>query len=202
MTIGIIISVILGIGSGYLFLPEWFIAATEWLLVVGLCIMLFFVGIDLGKEGTVISNLRSAGWRVFAFPVAILFGSFAGCFVGSLFLPIKTIDSLLVASGLGWYSLAPIIITPYSEEIAAISFMHNVLREMLGIVFIPFVAKYIGYIECIALPGSPDMDVCLPVVEKATSPSIVVYSFVAGVVLSLLVPVMVPVLVSIAQGLA
>ncbi len=201
MTIGIVISAALGIFSGYAFLPDRFISATGWLLVIGLSIVLFFVGVDLGRDGTVVKNLKSAGWRVFAFPVAIAMGSFAGCMVGSLFLPISCIDSALVASGMGWYSLAPVIITPYSEEIAAISFMHNVLREMLSIVLVPFVAKYIGYLECIALPGSTGMDICLPVVEKVTSPSIVVYSFVAGVVLSLAVPIITPLLVTLAQSM-
>lgn len=201
MTIGIVIFVALGISAGYFIMPDWFIASTDTLIVIFLSIMLFFVGMDMGKDGTVVQNLKSAGWRVFVFPFMILLGSFGGCLVGSLFLPISAMDSILVASGLGWYSLAPALITPYSESVAAVSFMHNVLREMLGIVLIPVVAKYLGFIETIALPGSPDMDVCLPMVEKATSSEIVIFSFVAGVILSLAVPFMVPILVDIAMGM-
>lgn len=198
MTKGIIISVIVGILSGYLWVPDWFIAKTGDLLVVGLCILLFFIGIDLGKEGTVISNIKKVGIRLIVFPVAIIIGTFAGSLVASIFLPINWLDSLMVGSGFGWYTLAPVILSQYSNEVAAISFMHNVFRELFGIILIPIVAKKIGYVECISLPGAAAMDVCLPVVEAATKGDIVVYSFVSGVVLSLLVPVLVPLFMNLA----
>jgi len=40
------------------------------------------------------------------------------------------------------------------------------------------------------------MDVCLPIVEKATSGEIAVYSFISGLILSALVPVLVPIIIS------
>lgn len=199
MTKGIIISVIVGILSGYLWVPDWFIDMTGDLLVVGLCILLFFIGIDLGKEGTVIANIKKVGMRLLVFPVAIIIGTFAGVLIASIFLPINWLDSLMVGSGFGWYTLAPVILSQYSNEVAAISFMHNVFRELFGIILIPIVAKKIGYVECISLPGAAAMDVCLPVVEAATKGDIVVYSFVSGVVLSLLVPVLVPMFMNFAM---
>ena len=69
--------------------------------------------------------------------------------------------------------------------------MHNVMRELLGILLIPIIAKKIGYIETVSLPGAAAMDVCLPVVEKATRGDIAVYSFISGVVLSIAVPILV-----------
>ena len=45
------------------------------------------------------------------------------------------------------------------------------------------------------MPGAAAMDVCLPIVEKATRSDIAVYSFVSGVILSILVPVLVPVII-------
>lgn len=57
---------------------------------------------------------------------------------------------------------------------------------------IPVVAKKIGYIETTGMPGAAAMDVCLPIVEKSTRSDIAVYSFVSGVTLSILVPVLVP----------
>jgi len=58
-------------------------------------------------------------------------------------------------------------------------------------VLIPVIARKVGYIETVSLPGAAAMDVCLPIVEKATKSHIAVYSFVSGVVLSVAVPVMV-----------
>ena len=39
------------------------------------------------------------------------------------------------------------------------------------------------------------MDVCLPIVERATSSNTAVYSFVSGVVLSTAVPILVPLII-------
>lgn len=198
MTKGIIAFVAAGVISGYFWLPQGFIDISENLMMIGLCIMLFFIGMDLGAEGTVISNIKKVGVRVLLFPLATVLGTYAGVLAASPFLSITPLESLMVGSGFGWYSLAPIIISSYSAEVSAISFLHNVMRELFGIILIPIVAKYIGYVECTCLPGSAAMDVCLPVVEKATKGDIVVYSFVSGVVLSILVPVLVQFFISLA----
>lgn len=197
MTKGIIISVVLGILSGFLFLPEAFIDISGNLLILGLCILLFFVGVDIGIEGTVVSNFKKVGIKILIFPVAVAFGTFLGGAVVSLFLPISLKEALAIGAGFGWYSLAPVILAEYSVEISAISFMHNVMREIFGIILIPIVAKQIGYVECIALPGSASMDVCLPIVEKATNGNIVVYSFISGMVLSIAVPILVPLIIGL-----
>ena len=75
---------------------------------------------------------------------------------------------------------------------SAVSFLHNVMRELFSIVLIPAVAKKVGYIETTGMPGAAAMDVCLPIVEKSTRSDIAVYSFVSGVILSILVPILVP----------
>lgn len=71
------------------------------------------------------------------------------------------------------------------------------MREMFGIILIPIVAKYIGFIEATSLPGAAAMDVCLPIVERATAPNITIYSFVSGVSLSIAVPILVPLIIGL-----
>ena len=192
MTKAIIIAASVGVASGYFFIPASFINISGNLLIVGLCILLFFVGVDIGIEGTVVQNFKKVGLRILIFPFAILLGTFLFAMLASVFLPISVKESLAIGAGLGWYTLAPVILAEYSTSLSAISFIHNVARELLGIIFIPIVAKKIGYVECTALPGAAAMDVCLPVVEQATKGDIVVYSFVSGVVLSIMVPILVP----------
>lgn len=192
MTKAILISVVCGMAAGYFFLPEWFIDISGDVLVVGLCVLLFFVGMDIGREGTVVKNFKKAGWRVIVFPFAIIIGTFAGSLIAGLILPSFGFrDALCVGSGFGWYTLAPVMLAEYSTEVSAVSFLHNVMREMFGILLIPIVAKKIGYIETVSLPGAAAMDVCLPIVEKSTRGDIAVYSFISGVVLSIAVPVLV-----------
>lgn len=191
MTLYIVLSVAAGIIMGYLILPDAFIDISGILIVVGLCVLLFFVGMDIGREGTIIENFKQAGWRIMIFPFVIIIGTLIGSVIGAIILPVSVKDALCVGSGLGWYSLAPAMLAEYSTEISAISFMHNVMRELFAILLIPFVAKRVGYIETVALPGAAAMDVCLPIVEKATKSDIAVYSFISGVVASIAVPILV-----------
>jgi len=197
MTKYIIGAVVAGMLTGHFFLPNAFIDMTNDLMVVGLCILLFFVGVDLGTEGTVVANMKRVGARILVFPLATILGTFAGVIIASFFLNISVIESLIIGSGFGWYSLSPLIIAPYSIEISAISFLHNVSRELIGIILIPIVAAKIGYVECTSLPGAAAMDTSLPIIEKATNGDIVVYSFLSGLSLSVLVPILIPFFISL-----
>ena len=197
LTIIIVVFVAVSIASGYLFLPDGFIAATGTLLTITLSVLLVLVGIDIGTEGTLGTNFKSAGWRVVVFPFVSLAAMMLGCLIAALVLPLGVQDSLCVGSGLGWYSLAAAMLVEYSAEISAICFMHCVIREVVGILLIPTCAKHLGYIECYCLPGASSMDVCMPLVEKATDSTIAVYSFVNGVVLSASVPILVSIFMSI-----
>lgn len=197
LTIIMVVFVAVGIAAGYLVLPDGFIAVTGTLLMITLCTLLVLVGIDIGTEGTLATNFKSAGWRVVVFPFVSIGAMLLGCVLASLFLPFSVQDSACIGSGLGWYSLASAMLVDYSAKISAISFMHNVIREVVGILFIPTCAKHLGYIECYCLPGASSMDVCLPLVEKATDSTIAVYSFVNGVVLSAAVPVLVSIFMSL-----
>ena len=191
MILCIFVPVTLGILSGFLFLPDWFIDASGTIIVVGLSILLFFVGIDLGTEGTIVQNFKMAGWRVILFPFIMIAGTYIGSIVAGLLVGITVKDALCVASGFGWYTLAPAMLAEYSIEISAISFMHNVMRELIGLLLLPIVAKRIGHIESTGLVGAGSMDVCLPIIVKTTSGNMAVYAFIIGVVLSFSVPVMV-----------
>ena len=204
MTLVIIASVVLGLICGFALVDkvfdsyETFNTIAGHAIQIGLCILLSLVGLDLGLDGTVIDNFRKVGLRVLIFPFAIALGSLAGAFICGLILPLSVKEMLAVGAGFGWYSLAPgIILEAGLAQASAVAFMHNVMREILGIIFIPLVAKKIGYVETIALPGAAAMDVCLPIVEKSTSGNIAVYSFISGLVLSALVPIFVPLILAL-----
>ena len=130
-------------------------------------------------------------------PVAVCAGSLAFAALASLVLPLGVKDSMAAASGLGWYSLAPTLLAPYSLSVSAVAFLSNVMREIFAIITIPIVAKYVGYVECASLPGAAAMDTVLPVVVGATHERITIYSFTSGVVLSLAVPLLVPAIVTL-----
>lgn len=192
MTKLIIAFVTLGVISGYFFIPDFFITEISGnLLIGGLCVLLFFVGLDLGRQGTVVENFKKVGIRILAFPIASILGCLIFAAISSLVLPMTAKQTMAVASGFGWYTLAPVMLAKSSAELSAISFLHNVMREMIGIMVIPIVAKHIGYIESCSVPGAAAMDVCLPIVEKSTNSETTIYAFVMGVALSTAVPILV-----------
>lgn len=203
MTVIILISVVIGMLAGYFVIREVFADNMEAFenaaglgIKLGLCLLLIFVGIDLGIEGTVVSNFKAVGLRIFAIPLAVIIGTLTAALLMSLFLDLSTKESLAIGAGFGWYTLAPGIIMEAGYMTAsAVCFLHNVMRELFAILIIPFVAKKIGYVETVGLPGSAAMDVCLPIVEKATRSDIAVYSFISGAILSILVPILVPLII-------
>lgn len=201
MSIIIVVTITIGLLVGYNLVDKIFpnmelfntIAGNA--IKVGLCLLLFLVGFEMGLEGTFIEDFKKAGVRVLAFPLAIAVGTLVGAFICGLFIPISMRESLAIGGGLGWYSLAPIVILEKGYVIgSAISFMHNVMRELFSMLFIPLVARKIGYVESIALPGSCASDVCLPIVSRSTRSGIAIYSFISGISLSAMVPIIVPIL--------
>ena len=193
----ILISVALGILCGYFvimkhFEYETYSAIVGKIITVGLCFMLFFVGFGLGTEGDILGKIKRAGFKILVFPFAIMIGTLCGTAAAGFISGLSLRESLAVGAGFGWYSLAPLLLTKYSAQISALSFMHNVMREIIGILLMPLVAKHVGYIETTALAGAAAMDTCLPIVEHCTSSHIVIYSFVTGVTMSLSVPILVP----------
>lgn len=201
MTIFIVCAVSLGVAVGYANLQSGMIgfetlnAHASNVVRVGLCVLLALIGVDLGVEGTVIRSIRNAGLRVLAIPFTVMVGTLAGVAVCSIFLPLTLKECLIVGSGFGWYSLAPSIIMDHGMVmVSAISFLHNVMRELFSIITIPIVARYVGYIECCGLGGAAAMDVCLPIVERSSNSTAAVYSFMSGLVLTIIVPILVPLL--------
>lgn len=160
---------------------------------VGLCTLLMLIGLDLGIEGTVIGSMRRAGFRVLAMPFAVIASTLAASALISFVLPVSLNESLAIGSGFGWYSLAPGIIMDQGYITAgAISFMHNVMRELFAVITIPFVAQHVGFIESCGLPGAASMDVCLPIIGRSTNGITAVYAFANGLALSVAVPILVP----------
>ena len=202
-TVAIIASVAAGMAFGYLVIRrvfegnmDQFDSLAGLTIKIGLCLLLVFIGLDLGLDGTVVDNFKKVGLRILVFPAVVIVGTLAGAAVCSLFMEFSLKECLAIGAGFGWYTLAPGIIMENGYVTAsAVAFLHNVMRELFSIIFIPLIAKKIGYIETTGMPGAAAMDVCLPIVEKSTRSDIAVYSFVSGVILSTAVPIMVPLII-------
>lgn len=200
MTKNILIALVLGILSGFFIIPDYVYNNTGLMMDIGLCLLLFFVGIDLGSTKGLFKNLKSVGFKILLVPAATIAGSLAGGIICGLIFKINIFSALAVASGLSWYTLSAIIITPISSELGAVAFLSNVFREVMAFVAIPFIAKHIGYLETIAAGAAISMDTGLPMITKNTNQEVAVISFISGVILSLAVTVLVPIFVGLYSG--
>lgn len=159
----------------------------------GLFLLLFLIGMGFGMEEGMMDDIKAAGLRILAIPVATLVGTLLGAFVCAMILPVSLGEGLAIGSGFGWYSMAPVLIMEKGFVTAsAVSFMHNLMREVLSLVLIPIVAKHVGYVEVCGMPGCGAADVCLPIVAKSTNSQTSIYSFVTGMLIGIPVPVLVP----------
>ncbi|MBQ9961354.1 MAG: lysine exporter LysO family protein [Firmicutes bacterium] len=195
----ILLCVVLGMLFGYFVIPAifndmvLFQNTTGDFMVVAICILLAFVGFNMGLDGKVVQNLKTAGLKAIIFPIAAIIGSLSFGAIYGMITPLTVGEGVAVSAGFGWYTLAPSLITEAGHVVAgAVSFVHNVIRETFGIIAIPFMAKKIGYLEATAIPGVAAMDVCLPIVERSCGSKIMVYSFSMGLIMNTVVPLVVP----------
>ena len=197
MTKWIVAAVAGGMLLGRFLVPDALVEHIGTLINLGLYFLLFLVGVDMGRQGNVWRDIKEAGLRVLLIPLAVAAGTLAAAAVAGLFLPMSVKDAMAASAGFGWYSLAPMLLADYSASVSAVAFLSNVMREVLSIILIPLAARYVGFVECVALPGAAAMDTVLPVVVRSTHERITIYSFVSGVILSFAVPVLVPFIISL-----
>lgn len=196
MTFKIILAVVIGIFTGKFFVGEA-VGLISSFMDIGLCALLFFVGIDIGKNKDVLKQIKEIGVKAISTPILVALGSIVGAIFCGILFDYNINESAAIGAGFGWYSLSAIIIAPYSSELSALSFMTNVSREILAIISIPFVAKYIGYNEAVAPAGATAMDTTLPIISKATDGKTAIIAFVTGLILSILVPILVPIFIGL-----
>lgn len=197
MSISIILAVATGIISGLFIFPDAFIQHIGIIIDIGLCLLLFFVGMDIGRNKEIINQIKSNGYKILLVPVGVALGSITGSMLGGLAFGLPLNESSAIGAGFGWYSLSAIELSKYSAETGALAFITNVCREVFALVSIPYIAKLIGKLEAIAPAGATAMDTSLPVISKSTDSNTAVVSFITGVVLSTLVPILVPLLISL-----
>ncbi|MDK2918524.1 MAG: hypothetical protein PWQ37_1257 [Candidatus Petromonas sp.] len=196
MTVKILLAVILGIISGYFYAPEIIVENINGVIDFGLCLLLFFVGIDIGRNKNILNDIKKYGYKIILIPFMIVLGTIVGSILSSFILKIPVFEAAAVGSGLGWYSLSAIELSKYSTELGTLAFLSNILREVIAIIAMPFIATNIGHMETIAAAGATSMDTSLPIITKATNSSMSVIAFFSGLVLSTLVPILLPLMMS------
>lgn len=167
------------------------------IVTLGLLMLLFSVGIDFGKNREILNSIKENRLRLFIIPMGTIIGTIVGSLVAGIILSMPVKESVAVGAGFGWYSLSGVLITQlYSVELGTMAFISNVVREVIALLIIPFVSKYVGSMEAIGIAGATAMDTSLPVIVKYTSSDMVIFSFLSGLILTLFVPLLIPIILN------
>lgn len=197
--LSVAVSLVGGLLFGYLFLDTGVKDTLDLILMSALDVMIFIAGIEIGSNRGIlkrICNVHSA-LLALAIPLAVACGSICGALFLGHIAGLSAYDSLLVGGGLGWYSFSSVVISAmYSTEIGTVAFLANMMREISGFFLIPLLVRVHKFLA-LAPSGAATMDSGLPVVIKYTNLHIGMYSFINGLVLTLIVPVLISWLLSL-----
>lgn len=195
--LGIIISVIIGILGGLFFKNSFILENVDSFISLGLFLLLFFVGMDIGNNNEVFNQLKNMSKKILLLPIITILGSLIGGAIASYFISLSLGESIAISSGMGWYSFSAIELSKINAHLGGVAFLSNVLRELSAILFIPFIAKKIGSYESVATAGATAMDSVLPVINKSNPPDVAIIAFYSGLVITVIVPILVPSVVSL-----
>lgn len=195
--LGIIISVIIGILGGLFFKNGFILENIDSFISLGLFLLLFFVGMDIGNNNEAFNQLRNMSKKILLLPIITILGSLIGGAIASYFISLSLGESIAISSGMGWYSFSAIELSKINAHLGGVAFLSNVLRELSAILFIPFIAKKIGSYESVATAGATAMDSVLPVINKSNPPDVAIIAFYSGLVITIIVPILVPSVVSL-----
>lgn len=197
--LSVAVSLVGGLLFGYLFLDTGVKDTLDLILMSALDVMIFIAGIEIGSNRGIlkrICNLHSA-LLALSIPLAVACGSICGALLLGHIAGLSAYDSLLVGGGLGWYSFSSVVISAmYSTEIGTVAFLANMMREISGFFLIPLLVRVHKFLA-LAPSGAATMDSGLPVVIKYTNLHVGMYSFINGLVLTLIVPVLISWLLSL-----
>ena len=189
-------AVIVGILLGY-FTKSYINFDISLLIQFGLYLLLFFIGIDIGKNDNILNDLKKLNKKVLFLPFITIISSLAGGAVASILLSLSIGESVAISAGMGWYSFSAIELSKVNVELGGIAFLSNIFRELLAIFLIPIIAKKIGSFESVSVAGATAMDSVLPIINKSNPAEISIISFYSGLVISIIVPILIPILVNI-----
>lgn len=154
-----------------------------------LYMVIFLIGMDL-----IHFHLSGLTSDVIFVPLLTLLATVLSCALFSVLTAYSFRQSLLAASGYGWFSLSgPLVSQLISPEMGAMAFMTDFLREIFSILFLFLFGKTQPR-SAIGLSGAAAMDSVLPFIKKNCHPEYVRYAIISGLFLTLLVPLLISLL--------
>ncbi|WP_150466302.1 lysine exporter LysO family protein [Francisella sp. SYW-9] len=120
----------------------------------------------------------------------IVLTSIASALIISLFTGISIKKSIMICSGLGWYSLSVVLNTNFlGEYYGMITFMIDFLREIFVIALIPLLRRILS-VELIGYAANTAMDFCLPVIKDNYGTKAVPLAISIGLIFTIITPIL------------
>ncbi len=193
MALAVALAVLGGVFTGFAILSPTFVAELDSVATGVLTLLVFLVGLDIGRNRDAWRQAVALGPRLFWVPAAVAGGSLAGAALAGLLLSMPLKEAVAVGAGFGWYSLSGVLIAGiYSVELGALAFLANVAREIMAFLLIPLLAAPLGKLAAIAPGGATTMDSTLPLISRITDARTALIAFVSGLVLTASVPLLIP----------
>lgn len=157
-----------------------------------LCALMFFVGFSIGHQPDTVKQFRRIHSRVLLLPLTTIVGTLAGVMVVKLFFHHSLTELMAIGSGFGYYSLSGILITQYKgAELGTIALLANIIREVITLLFAPWMVRYFGPLAPIAAGGATTMDTTFPIITRTSGKEFSIISIYSGFVLDFSVPFLV-----------
>ena len=200
MSIVLPLCVVAGMLVGTFILPAEWLPELSSVTLASLYVLLVGIGINLVSDSNTLDVLRSIR------PVALLiipFSALGSILGGAVTWMLGGGDPYIGASigaGFGWYSLSSVLLTEIlGNQIGALAFLANTLREIIAVVAMPPLIKRFGAAG-IAPGGATTMDTTLPLVSRVANRETVLIALIHGLVLSSLVPILVPMIANLVNA--
>lgn len=180
-------------------LSEGIVQVGDRLSLYVLYVLMFLVGVTIGTEGTLLSQLRGGGFKILLVPAATIMGTLGGSAIMSLFIEERSVtQALMVGSGFGYYSLSSVLITQSSgAALGTVALISNIIREMVTLLFAPLLVKWFSPLGPICCGGATTIDTTLPIISRYSGKDFVFIAIIHGVIVDFSVPILVTLFSSI-----
>ena len=190
-----VFSLLAGVVCGRFLFSAEHIVFLDQTVAVALNLLVFTIGMDLGGSKEVFDGLKKYHVKILIVPFGVVIGSLLGGLVVGLLAGMPSYLSASISAGFGWYSFSVVALRELAgDQISTIAFLTNAFREVIALVFTPWVALRLGNYAAVAPAGATAMDVTLPIISKSTNAQITVVAVISGTILTALPPALIPLL--------
>ena len=171
--------------------------------VLLLSILVFLAGLGLGSNEGLTYIIHSFQWQMLLLPVFTIIGTLLFTMLAVFLLHEYALSDLMaIGSGFGYYSLSSVLILDMktmtvgideATKLASLALLVNVFREMIAMFGCAFFTNKGGSCAAISVSGINSMDVCLPIIFKASGNDgkWLPVSVFHGIALELAVPILI-----------